>query len=442
MTPAPAAPSEGLTDDGLVGDSQTGAFRWIRFGAVLVLLCTAVGLSSAPVAANEAPSVSVQYTPDDPAVNDTVTFQASAADPDGDPLGYEWFVDGESIGSGDEQTHTFESGGSHTVRVSVSDGQESTPESVTVDVSGDSGGLSVTIDHTPTRPRAGTTITFEADASTTVSSYVWRFGDGVTGSGPFASHSYDEPGTYTVELVAEDEESRATDTVEVEVSAGTPGTPRVDVDHVPEDPSVGERVTFEASARDSDGTVERYNWTVDGTPVDAGKRLRTTFDEPGTHDVSVTVTDNAGLTASTTTTVDVADDNVGPTATIDYDPVSPNAGESVTLTANARDSDGSVASYDWVVDGESAGRGESVTHTFDEEGDATVRLTVTDDDGASVTAETSFGVGPAVDTENDDAENASDGSNGGGGEGLPGFTVVAVLAALAALTTAAFVRRR
>jgi PKD repeat protein len=419
---------------------------WTRlFCVVAIAVAMTAAVATMPVVAqsNEAPTASFQYSPTDPDVNESVSFTASAADVDGDIVSYEWFVDGEGVDTGDTMSHSFATSGSIQVRLTVTDDDGATTNAVqTVDVSGDTGGLDVSIDYTPNDPRAGSTITFEVDASETASSYVWRFGDGDSGSGPFASHSYDAPGTYTVELVAEDDDARATATTDVEVGSGDPGAPRVSIGVTPQDPSVGQRVAFEARASDPDGSVELYQWRIDGASVGAGGIYRHTFDEGGTHDVAVTVTDNAGMTANASTSIDVADDNMGPTATIDYDPVSPNAGEPVTLTANARDSDGSVASYDWIVDGESAGRGESVTHTFDEGGDATVRLTVTDDDGASVTAETSFGVGPAVDTENDDAENASDGSNGGGGEGLPGFTVVAALAALAALTTAAFVRRR
>ena len=60
---------------------------------------------------------------------------------------------------------------------------------------------------------------------------------------------------------------------------------------------------------------------------------------------------------------------------------------SVAFDASAaRDSDGSITSYDWDFGSGTTGSGQTVEHTYAESGAYDVRLTVTDDDGSQATA--------------------------------------------------------
>lgn len=47
------------------------------------------------------------------------------------------------------------------------------------------------------------------------------------------------------------------------------------------------------------------------------------------------------------------------------------------------DRDGSIPGYDWALGDGSTATGQTVSHTYDQDGDYTVTLTVTDDDGAT-----------------------------------------------------------
>jgi hypothetical protein len=57
-------------------------------------------------------------------MGESYTFEIDAVDPDGDPLTYTWYVNGEKVGEGNNTfTYTFSDSGSYVVKVEVSDGK-------------------------------------------------------------------------------------------------------------------------------------------------------------------------------------------------------------------------------------------------------------------------------------------------------------------------------
>ena len=67
---------------------------------------------------------------------------------------------------------------------------------------------SVSISFTPSSPRAGEAVTFEAEATDTdgeVESYDWSTSDGASGSGRTFTHAFDVRGNYSVSVTVEDD---------------------------------------------------------------------------------------------------------------------------------------------------------------------------------------------------------------------------------------------
>ena len=74
----------------------------------------------------------------------------------------------------------------------------------------------------------------------------------------------------------------------------------------------------------------------------------------------------------------------GPTASISVNESNPEEGESVEFDASdSSEGDGSIESFDWDFDDGNSDTGETVTHSFNEEGEYNVELTVEDENGES-----------------------------------------------------------
>ncbi|QXD14970.1 PKD domain-containing protein [Rhodocaloribacter litoris] len=155
----------------------------------------------------------------------------------------------------------------------------------------------------PATLQVGETGTFTADtnleSATQPVSYTWTFGDGTEGRGVTVRHAYDRPGTYTVAFTAENDRSTDTETFTVEVVPPPVPAQIVSLTASPTAPDTQTEVTFTATVT-GDAPLA-YRWQVnDGTTAE-GERFSHTFSEPGTYEVSLTVTNEHGTDTETLT---------------------------------------------------------------------------------------------------------------------------------------------
>ncbi len=149
-------------------------------------------------------------------------------------------------------------------------------------------GLAVTVDGSLSRDPDGDTLTRS-----------WDWGDGrPAGSGVTATHTYAAPGTYTVVLTTTDAHG-ATSTARRQVTVTRANqAPVAAFTATP----AGLAVTVDgAASTDADGSVAAYSWSWgDGTAAGSGATAAHTYAAAGTYQVTLTVTDDAGATASST----------------------------------------------------------------------------------------------------------------------------------------------
>ncbi|WP_236834275.1 PKD domain-containing protein, partial [Blastococcus sp. KM273129] len=137
-----------------------------------------------------------------------------------------------------------------------------------------------------------------------ISRYVWDFGDGTTGTGATATHTYGRTGTFTVRLTVTDASGATASTVR-EVAVVAPANQPPTASFSASSSGLVASVDAGASA-DADGRVASYTWVWgDSTPDGSGATAGHTYAEPGTYQVTLTVTDDDGATASVTRAVAV-----------------------------------------------------------------------------------------------------------------------------------------
>lgn len=141
--------------------------------------------------------------------------------------------------------------------------------------------------------------------------YHWNFGDGSVshwnwGLGePIVHHSYSESGTYEVTLTISGFSMSSTSqyvTVLEEGNPGDPGTeePTADFTYFPSNPVEEEEIIF---ASTSDGDIVSYEWDFGIAFAYDGPEQPFYYSSAGTYQVTLTVTDQNGITDSTSQTV-------------------------------------------------------------------------------------------------------------------------------------------
>ncbi len=158
------------------------------------------------------------------------------------------------------------------------------------------------------------TITFDGTGSYSpngdIIDYSWDFGDGSSSAGgadSVVTHAYDPAGTYTVSLIVTDDSSRKdTVTQDIVVYDPVPPVASISTDPDPAEGVVTFTVDFDGSGSyDPDGgSIVSYSWDVGLDGEDATTMLYShEFTTAGTSQVSLTVYDDEGDSASDTVNV-------------------------------------------------------------------------------------------------------------------------------------------
>lgn len=352
-----------------------------------------------------APTAEVSAVPTNAQPNQTITFNAAPGSTDagsGSIVKYEWDRDGNGsyetdTGTVASTTAAFAGGGSHTVRLQVTDncGLKDTGL-VNVFVNNSPPSASFTV--APNPAPIGVNVTFNGGASSdsggSITTYEWDWeGDDVfdaTTTTATTTHAYPAPGQYTPQLrVTDNDGAKHTTSRPLRVNA----KPVASFSYIPPAPLIGEQVTFNGtSSGDSDGSVSSYAWDLDGNGSyeSSGPTPTRTYTSAGTVNVKLRVTDNNG-SVSDVMARDVVIQATRPNAGFTYAPRYPLPGQAVTLTSTSSPSTSPSApalvatqwdlSYSPLVDFTLDGAGASLVTSFATPGPHPVAVKVTETGG-------------------------------------------------------------
>ncbi len=345
---------------------------------------TAAG-ASPPPSSNAPPQADFELDCD----NLRCTFTDRSDDPDGQVLRWQWsFGDGASS-SERNPSHTYAAPGRYDVRL------------VATDNDGADDDLTRTAEpSTPPPPRQNAPPSAEfdvqcqelrcvfvdrsSDSDGTVVSWQWSFGDGATSSERNPAHTYAAAGRYAVRLVVTDDDGAEDDrTRTAEPDAPAPPSPN-------DPPSAEFEVecqellcVFVDRSADRDGSVVRWQWSFgDGTSSSA-RNPSHSYQVPGRYDVLLVVTDDDGAADSKTHSAEPKAPAANKPPRAEFEVHCDHL--TCSFEDKSSDEDGVIVSRQWSFgDGATSGE-QNPTHSYAEPGKYEVQLTVTDDDGASVT---------------------------------------------------------
>ncbi|MCW5515589.1 PKD domain-containing protein [Muriicola sp. Z0-33] len=270
-------------------------------------------------AENQAPIAIADATPSSGGVPLDVSFTGSNSTDDNEITTYAWdFKDGGTSSSANP-SHTFNNVGSYEVELTVTDAEGLTStDTVTITVNEESNEAPVA--RATGSPLSGTApleVAFTGSNSSddnSVASYSWNFKDGSTANNANPTHTFNNAGTYAVELTVTDENGLS-DKETVNITVNAPPSNEAPVAVASANPLSGDaplQVSFVGSNSSDDNGIVSYYWDFPGDPSAATNATRT-FNTPGVYDITLTVKDAAGLAHSDTVTITVTQGSGGNT---------------------------------------------------------------------------------------------------------------------------------
>ena len=231
-----------------------------------------------------------------------VEFTDFSDDPEDDINSWEWdFGDGSGGSTQPNPTHTFPATGSYEVTLTVTD-QGANSDSVTKSVLVAAGEPPFADFYY--EQGTGTSVAFEDfsfDDDGEIVAWEWDFGDGsVDSTEQHPTHAFADYGTYDVTLtVTDDDGNVVATTMEVEVLEA--GAPFADFDY---SQLSGTTVEFYDYSYDGEGDVVEWLWDFGDAGAGSTEQEPThAFPASGEYEVTLTVTDDEGKSASVTYTV-------------------------------------------------------------------------------------------------------------------------------------------
>ncbi|MCK4270825.1 MAG: PKD domain-containing protein [Methanogenium sp.] len=350
-------------------------------GFWLLFIVSLLSVLVVPVLADTQPVASFSAVPTSGTAPLSVVFSDSST---GGNLTYSWDFGGSEGTSGSQSpAHTYETAGTYTVTLEVSNAEGADTASAIIEVSESVASPTADFTANVTSGTAPLTVSFTDLSSGDPTGWSWDFGVGEgTSTDQNPLHTYSDAGTYTVTLTASNEGGSTTATETITVSSGVlppiaDFTANVTIGTPP--------LTVKFSDR-STGSPTSWSWDFEESSGGAQENAVHTFDYVGNYNISLTVSKDPG---GADTKIIENYIRVGYAPTADFTAV-PRSGDN-PLTVNFTDtSTHDPTSWEWDFGDGRSSILQSPNHVYMYRGRYNVTLTATNEFGSDEEIKTEY----------------------------------------------------
>lgn len=316
-----------------------------------------------------------------------VLSAAGSSDSEGQEVSYSWFVNGTRRGTGPTFSFSNTISGIYNISVQVNDGGSSITCSIAQRQ------VSIRVNTQPyaeidVAPVSGTdesivlTVQNQTDSDNDNLTYLWE-GLGVTANatGNSITVQHQQPGVYPVRLTVNDGSGAQNASYSInrvyEINAAP--VPEFSVPEIVAPGDIFPLNGVESSDPNQDALL--YTWYVNNAEVASGEISTLALSEPGSYEIKLTVDDQRGTSNSVQSLIQRTHVNAAPTPVISAVPVTSTANVDFAGT-QSNDAESELTSFTWDFGDGNRASGPQVSHTYQQTGSYTVKLTV--DDGSSL----------------------------------------------------------
>ncbi len=327
------------------------------------------------ITVRQRPAAKFSATPTNGCASLTVQFTDQST---GNPTSWNWTFGDGGTSTAQNPSYTYTNPGTYTVSLTVSNqcglDTETKTDYITVlpKPSADFVG-------TPTKGEAPLTVQFTDNSTGNPTSWSWNFGDGGTSTQQNPSHTYTNPGTYTISLTATNDCGSDIETKSDYIEVKHPKN--ADFTWSSESPKEDEEVQFTDQSTPQEGIVS-WSWDFGDGNTSTEQNPKHTYTQANnpsqTFSVTLTVEWSDGESDTETKSVEVHDKE--PLAQFHWEPLDPEVGKEVQFFDDSESYDG-IASREWNFGDGGTSTEPNPRYTYTNDGTYTINLTVEEADG-------------------------------------------------------------
>jgi PKD repeat protein len=252
-------------------------------------------ISKSITVVNLPPDADFSYTPLNPRVDELITFSDESTDSDGSVVRWEWDFGDGFTSTQENPAHSYSTIDTFSVTLTVwddLDDSDSITKSIAIGNLAPSAGFS----YLPVDPKVDAIVTFvdeSSDPDGSVVAWSWDFGDGTTSNEQNPTHSYSGAGSNLVTLTVFDNDGGSNTTSKTVVVVENQ-KPVAEFSYTPDNPNVGEPVTFKDRSSDPDGSIAAWDWNFGDGTTSSEMNHNHIYMSPGTYTITLKVYDDSG----------------------------------------------------------------------------------------------------------------------------------------------------